>query len=306
MSRWFRHYAGMMRDEKLVRAAMKASQPVERVVWVWGAILESAAEINDGGRYDFDAAEAGYFLRSSPDDIQSIVDALVSLGRLDNGVVAKWGDRQFESDSGAERQRRYRDRQKPHRDGGVTAADRNGDGGVTPPENIDIDIDRKKESRASARSDREKIADEFEEWYQAYPLHKGRNAAFKVYKRITTSEPTAVPASILLDAAKAYARQCAGKDKQFIAHPATWLNQGRWLDDDLQPPKPQEPVSNGRVWVGYGTDAGDAWEDHYRKILGKPPPGTATGGYYFPSQFPPDMAHVKQSLPAPSPTEKAA
>lgn len=134
MSRWFRHYAGMMRDEKLVRAAVRSSQPVERVIWVWGAILESAAEINDGGRYDFDAAEAGYFLRSSADDIQAILDALVSLGRLDGNVVAKWGDRQFESDSAAARQQRYRDRQKPRHNGGVTAEDRNGDGGVTPQE----------------------------------------------------------------------------------------------------------------------------------------------------------------------------
>ena len=57
MSRWFRHYAGLARDDKLVRAAMKSKQPVERVVWVWCAILESAAEIDDGGRYELDHAE---------------------------------------------------------------------------------------------------------------------------------------------------------------------------------------------------------------------------------------------------------
>ncbi len=64
MSRWFRHYAGLARDDKLVRVALKSKQPVERVMWVWVAILESASEINDGGRYDFDADEAAYFLSS--------------------------------------------------------------------------------------------------------------------------------------------------------------------------------------------------------------------------------------------------
>lgn len=110
MSRWFRHYAGMMRDEKLVRSAVKAGQPVERVVWVWGAILESAAEINDGGRYEFDAGEVAYFLRCDESDITGIVGSLEGSGRLAGGVVARWGDRQFSSDAAAERQRRYRAR----------------------------------------------------------------------------------------------------------------------------------------------------------------------------------------------------
>jgi hypothetical protein len=36
MSRWFRHYAGMMRDDKLVRVAIRSGQTIERVVWVYG------------------------------------------------------------------------------------------------------------------------------------------------------------------------------------------------------------------------------------------------------------------------------
>jgi hypothetical protein len=64
MSRWFRHYAGMMRDDKLVRVAIRSKQTIERVVWVYGAILESAAELDDEGRYDLAADEAAYFLRA--------------------------------------------------------------------------------------------------------------------------------------------------------------------------------------------------------------------------------------------------
>ena len=130
MSRWFRHYAGMMRDEKLVKVAVRAKQPVERVLWVWGAILESAAEINDDGRYDLDAGEAAYFLRCDETDISGIETELEGAGRVSKGVVERWWDRQHSSDSGAERQRRYRERKARN---ALSEGDdnRNGDGRVT-------------------------------------------------------------------------------------------------------------------------------------------------------------------------------
>lgn len=128
MSRWFRHYAGMMRDDKLVRAAMKSKQTVERVLWVWGALLESAAEVNDGGRFDFDAGEAAYFLRCDESDVGDILAALDAVGRVSGGVVVKWADRQFDSDKSRDRQKRYRDRLKSSGDG---------DSDVTPPSRDD-------------------------------------------------------------------------------------------------------------------------------------------------------------------------
>jgi hypothetical protein len=112
VSRWFRHYAGMMRDEKLVRVAIRSKQPVERVVWVYAAILESAAEIDDDGRYDLDAAEAAYFLRTDEADVVAVVRELEIAGRLAEGCVAKWGSRQFQSDRSAERVARHRERKR--------------------------------------------------------------------------------------------------------------------------------------------------------------------------------------------------
>jgi hypothetical protein len=148
MSRWFRHYAGMMRDDKLVRVAIRSKQTIERVAWVWGAILESAAEIDDDGRYDFDAAEAAYFLRADEDDVAAIVAALGVSGRLSGDHVAKWGDRQFKSDRAAERQARYRERKRagdaeveqaatsgePNGDRPVTSLSRHGDAPETETE----------------------------------------------------------------------------------------------------------------------------------------------------------------------------
>lgn len=144
MSRWFRHYAGMMRDEKLVRVALRSKQPIERVIWMWGAILESAAEINDGGRYDIEPAEFAHFLGAPEADIRLILDGLTEAKRVADGAVVKWGDRQFQSDKSATRQAAYRERkrangsgnndQQTSRDGGVTATSRRSDGPETETE----------------------------------------------------------------------------------------------------------------------------------------------------------------------------
>lgn len=115
MSRWFRHYAGMMRDEKLVAVAVRTKQPVERVVWVWGAILESAAEIDDGGRYELDCAEVAYFLRTDEADILAVETGLAAAGRVAEGVVIKWSDRQYQSDKSVARQAAYRERKRAER-----------------------------------------------------------------------------------------------------------------------------------------------------------------------------------------------
>lgn len=174
MSRWFRHYAGMMRDEKLVRVAVRAKQPVERVVWVWGALLESAAEINDGGRFEFDTGEAAYFLRCDDADLGSILAGLESLGRIGGGMVAKWGERQYDSDGAKERQRRYRERLKSKSDVLQRDSDHNvtqenvtrdvtlpsRDGAVTAQE-TETDTEIKEEPTGSSKKRGSRLPDDF-------------------------------------------------------------------------------------------------------------------------------------------------
>jgi hypothetical protein len=120
MSRWFRHYAGMMRDDKLVRVAIKSGQTVERVVWVWGAILESAAELDDEGRYEIESAEISRFLRCKASAITSIVGALTEMGRLEDGRIAKWLARQYKSDRSAPRVALHRERKRNSGNGDET------------------------------------------------------------------------------------------------------------------------------------------------------------------------------------------
>jgi hypothetical protein len=194
MSRWFRHYSGMMRDEKLVSVAVKSKQPVERIIWVYGAILESAAEVNDDGRYCFDAAEAAYFLRADEADILAIIEALTVANRLADGAVVKWSDRQFQSDKSATRQAAYRGRkrnqdsdgdnrrqdgdgQQQDSDGGVTVRD----GGVTPPD-TDTDTEEKKEEPNGSSKEKRgtRLPDDF------YPDATAQELAEKL--KLTASE----------------------------------------------------------------------------------------------------------------------
>jgi hypothetical protein len=118
LSRWFRHYAGMMRDDKLVRIAIRTKQPIERIVWIWGAVLESAAEIDDAGRYDVDAAEVAYFLRTDEADICAVLAAFADAGHVAGDHVVKWGDRQFISDRSNTRVAAHRERKRAEKAGG--------------------------------------------------------------------------------------------------------------------------------------------------------------------------------------------
>lgn len=52
-------------------------------------------------------------------------------------------------------------------------------------------------------------------------------------------------------------------------------------------------ISNGegekKIWIAYGTKQGDAWALHF-KSQGKIPPRDARGGWWFPSEYPPEAA----------------
>jgi hypothetical protein len=73
------------------------------------------------------------------------------------------------------------------------------------------------------------------EFYQAYPKKEGRQRAANAF--VNAVKEGADPEFIVAktrDYAAAFA--LSGKDKQFVPMPATWLNDKRWLDEDLPAP----------------------------------------------------------------------
>lgn len=79
----------------------------------------------------------------------------------------------------------------------------------------------------------------FAYFYALYPRKQGRRAAEKSWQRLTSQEQ--------LDALEGLPNhieywKLKQTEKEFIPHPATWLNQGRWEDElDMEVKKPKKP-----------------------------------------------------------------
>jgi hypothetical protein len=87
------------------------------------------------------------------------------------------------------------------------------------------------------------IAELFAGFWAAYPNKKGKGAARKAFER-------ALKRATAREIAAGLNRFAWPSDRQFIPHPATWLNQDRWADEpDTAPPAPApKPMrTNGGV-----------------------------------------------------------
>lgn len=82
---------------------------------------------------------------------------------------------------------------------------------------------KKKSSTARVESD-------FLDFYAAYPRHVGKEAARRAFERAVKA---GTPAADIIEGARRYAAAtaAAGTETRYVAHPATWLNAGRWSDD---------------------------------------------------------------------------
>lgn len=79
----------------------------------------------------------------------------------------------------------------------------------------------------------------FQEFWQAYPRKAGKQAAIKAFRNVKWREVEFASLMSALDRQK-QSEQWQKDGGQFIPHPATWLNQGRW-DDELPAAKPEQP-----------------------------------------------------------------
>jgi hypothetical protein len=75
--------------------------------------------------------------------------------------------------------------------------------------------------------------------YQEYPRKVGKSSALTAIKKSLKTHAS----EFLLERVKAYASAIGWKDRQFIPHPATWFNGGRFNDD----PAEWEPPSQSSI-----------------------------------------------------------
>lgn len=76
--------------------------------------------------------------------------------------------------------------------------------------------------------------DRFGEFWETYPRHVGKIKARESWDKVVALGVD--PAKVI--AAAARYRDRPGRTAQYTAHPATWLNQGRWEDRDDGDPGP--------------------------------------------------------------------
>ncbi|UOE45494.1 hypothetical protein [Agromyces larvae] len=103
----------------------------------------------------------------------------------------------------------------------------------------------------------------FDAFYAEYPRHVGKQAAAKKFAALTRGHPELVGA--ILDGVHRYATDPNLPDKNYIPHPATWLNQGRWDDEPLPPrvvPMRDRESSLDALMAKYDEEEPDAEEAH--------------------------------------------
>jgi hypothetical protein len=149
LTRWYRAYAGTIKDDKLAEAAVVAGCSRSVVIATWHAILESAAETAGGGRFDTTSRRVAAALGEPASVIEAVFSAMQEIGLVSGSEIPAWKRRQYESDNSTERSRRHRE---AARNGNATLQGRC----ATPPDTeTDTDTERKKEEpsvleRASA------------------------------------------------------------------------------------------------------------------------------------------------------------
>lgn len=118
-----------------------------------------------------------------------------------------------------------------------------------------------KPQRPEARSQNNSIDQDFDEWWLKVPRKVGKGNARAAYK----SARKKTDAETLLAGIERYARSVAGKEERFIAHPATWLNGERWLDECATPAADTEQLSDDEFLQRV---------ERSRQLLGRLPPMT--------------------------------
>jgi hypothetical protein len=146
MSRWFRFYDDAMHDAKLLRLS-------DATFRAWMTLLCVASK-NDGALPP--AEEIAITLRCKPALVAGWIAELVASGLIDKTASGfsphNWADRQYKSDSSAERMKRHRDRK---RDVTPTVTS---DVTVTVQNRTEADTDQ---NRADVRDDTQKRVGDF-------------------------------------------------------------------------------------------------------------------------------------------------
>lgn len=241
---WCRLWHDAPDDPKWRLIARKANVRVGDVWAVFTRMLVRASASGERGSIaGWDDEVEAIALDYEPHEVTAIREAMQ--GRiLDGDRLSGWPKRQPKrerDDNSTDRVREHRERQKAQETAIVDdETPYNANVGTETPRLDESredreEIDLSPNLRAAGSSPRQqrmvdeqrKLDAEFERWWLAYPLRVAKGKARKLYLKIRAK----LDAETLEAAARRYSAAVAGKDPEFIAHPTTWLNGERWLDE---------------------------------------------------------------------------
>ena len=234
MSRWYRAYSGIVKDDKLAEVAVIAGCSRSVAIASWHAILESAADSQDGGRFDTTPRRVAAVLGEPASAIEGVFAAMTELGMIGDGSVVAWKRRQFESDNSTERSRKHRETK---RNGDATLQQQP----ATPPDtDTDTDTEKKENPGAVAFApathspcpiEKEPAAypSAFELLWDCFPKSKNSSKfkAFKAWKDLSAKQKDLCLDGVgpLIDEVELKRR--SWPDYQ-VCHLVTYINQRRW------------------------------------------------------------------------------
>jgi hypothetical protein len=149
--------------------------------------------------------------------------------------VLKWDERQFVSDSSAERVARHRAKQKELTNADVTLQSR-------PANALDTDTDTDKKKKPLAQ-----IPSGFSRFWAAYPKKKSKGDAERAFKTIKPSEQLLETMLQAIERAKTSV-DWLKEGGQFIPYPASWLRAKGWEDSDLGGGLTLAPTGEVKPW----------------------------------------------------------
>lgn len=234
MTRWYRAYEGTVSDPKLHEAAVVAGVSRSVAIAAWHAILEACAGARDGAQA-LSARRLAVILGETVDALSYLLAAFDEVGLVVAGRVAAWDKRQYSSDTSTDRVRRHREAKgnahETFHERCETEVKRSASVSVSKeptqsPPSVQEEAPRPREARKPA----DWPDDYRERFWEAYPRKTAKPDGLKALDRLARSGK-APSFDRLLAGIEAMRRSV--RDKQFIPHPATWLNGERWDDEEL-------------------------------------------------------------------------
>lgn len=207
---WFRMYSEAVDDEKLRLLAFE-----DRWHFVALLCLKCQGVLDAGDDEKMLQRKVAVKLGLQLRELEAVQLRLQEVGLIGEGFQPiAWNERQYKSDTSAERTRAYRERMKRHGDVTVTAQE------------TDTDSDSDLKPSSSSVTVIPKAEADFADFWEMYPNKVGKLEAMKAWKKAKPNLNEVLRALSWQKKTDKWLKNGG----QFVPNPSTYINQGRWLD----------------------------------------------------------------------------